>query len=167
MKKMQKLLALVLCVCALTALPGVSASAADAEEYPASIRVMTQEERSDFEKQSADAQYAPATAYLPKNSPSGTNGNICAPFQAESDCVAFVLTSAPGAASYNVQLYVGAPAAGERVSDYAVVGVNNGVFFSGLTAGQDYYIKISSDTLATDGCTALYILAAAQEQQPA
>ena len=162
MKKLQKLLALALCVCALAAV-----SAADAEGYPASIRVMTQEERDDFEKQSAAAQYAPATAYLPKNNPGGTNGNICAPFQAESDCAAFVLISAPGAASYNVQLYAGAPGAGERVSDYAVVGVNNGVFFSGLTVGQDYYIKISSDTLAANGCTALYILAAVQEQQPA
>ncbi len=165
MKKLQRLLALALCVCALAALPAVSA--ADAEGYPASIRVMTQEERDDFEKQSAAAQYAQATAYLPKNNPGGTNGNICAPFQAQSGSVAFVLTSAPGAASYNVQLYAGAPGAGERVSDYAVVGVNNGVFFSGLTVGQDYYIKISSDTLAADGCTALYILAAAQEQQPA
>lgn len=158
MKKLQRLLALVLCACALTALPGAGALAADVEGYPAAIRVMTAQERDDFEKQSAELQCAPATAYLPKNNPDGTNGNVCAPFQAESDSIAFVLTSAPGAASYNVQLYAGVPGEGERASDYAVAGVNNGVIFSGLTAGQDYYIKISSDTLATSGCTALYVL---------
>ena len=36
------------------------------------------------------------------------------------------------------------------------VKVNDGVRFSGLTVGQAYYMEVSSDTLSTAGCTALY-----------
>lgn len=72
--------------------------------------------------------------------------------------MAFVVKSAPGALNYNVQLYAGVPGAGERASNYATIEVNNGVYFSGLTVGQSYYMKISSNTLPTAGCTAIYAM---------
>ena len=70
--------------------------------------------------------------------------------------VAFVLYSAPGATDYNVRLCAGEPGAGKWASDAVTVKVNDGVRFSGLTVGQAYYMEVSSDTLSTAGCTALY-----------
>ncbi len=131
------------------------AKSLDSQNYSIEIHVMTTDERNAFEQQS---KYAPVigTAYLAQNNAAGTNGNICAPFTAEKKNVALVLTSVPGAVNYNVQLYMGMPGEGERVSNYATVDVNNGVYFSSLTEGQKYYFKVSSNTLPTTGCTALY-----------
>lgn len=79
-----------------------------------------------------------------------------APALALSICMAFVITSVPGASNYNVQLYTGTPGDGERVSNYAAVVVNNGVYFTGLTVGEVYCLKLSSNTLTTNSCTAVY-----------
>lgn len=145
---------LVICV-TLASLNVAYAKSLDSQSYPIEIHVMTMEERNAFEQQS---EYAPVigTAYLAQNNAAGTNGNICAPFTAEKENVALVLVSVPGADNYNVQLYMGMPGEGESVSNYATVDVNNGVYFSGLTEGQAYYFKVSSNTLPTTGCTARY-----------
>ena len=129
----------------------------DAEHtaYSVKTHAMTAEERSALDAQTEPAPAA-GTAFLPRSSRDGASGNACAPFTAKSADVAFVLYSAPGATDYNVRLCAGEPGAGKWASDAVIVKVNDGVRFSGLTVGQAYYMEVSSDTLSTAGCTALY-----------
>ena len=83
--------------------------------------------------------------------------NPCAPFTADTTSVAFVITNAPGATSYNVQLYAGTPGSGYRVATYTPkIPINNGASFYALTVGQNYYFMISSDDVGASGCTATY-----------
>ena len=123
--------------------------------YSVKVYAMTAEERSALDAQTEPAPAA-GTAFLPRSSRDGASGNACAPFTAKSADVAFVLYSAPGATDYNVRLCAGEPGAGKWASDAVTVKVNDGVRFSGLTVGQAYYMEVSSDTLSTAGCTALY-----------
>ena len=134
-------------------------------EYPVQIHVMTPQERDAFSKQTA---YIPTEghAFLTQNNAAGTNGTICAPFQADKANMSFVLTSAPGAADYNIQLYAGTLGQGVPASSYAAVCVNNGVYFSGLTEGQNYYFKISSNTVPSGGCTAVYAMLGTDKTAP-
>ena len=129
----------------------------DAEHtaYSVKTHAMTAEERSALDAQTEPVP-AVGTAFLPRSSRDGASGNVCAPFTAKAADVAFVLYSAPGATDYNVRLCTGEPGAGKWASDAVTVKVNDGVRFSGLTAGQAYYMEVSSDTLSTAGCTALY-----------
>ena len=129
----------------------------DAEHtaYSVKTHAMTAEERSALDAQTEPAPAA-GTAFLPRSSRDGASGNACAPFTAKTADVAFVLYSAPGATDYNVRLCTGEPGAGKWASDAVTVKVNDGVRFSGLTVGQAYYMEVSSDTLSTAGCTALY-----------
>ena len=123
--------------------------------YSVKAYAMTAEERSALDAQTEPVP-AVGTAFLPRSSRDGASGNACAPFTAKTADVAFVLYSAPGATDYNVRLCTGEPSAGKWASDAVTVKVNDGVRFSGLTAGQAYYMEVSSDTLSTAGCTALY-----------
>ena len=123
--------------------------------YSVKVYAMTAEERSALDAQTEPVP-AVGTAFLPRSSRDGASGNACAPFTAKTADVAFVLYSAPGATDYNVRLCAGEPGAGKWVSDAVTVKVNDGVRFSGLTVGQAYYMEVSSDTLSTAGCTALY-----------
>ena len=123
--------------------------------YSVKVYAMTAAERSALDAQTEPAP-AVGTAFLPRSSRDGASGNACAPFTAKTADVAFVLYSAPGATDYNVRLCAGEPGAGKWVSDAVTVKVNDGVRFSGLTVGQAYYMEVSSDTLSTAGCTALY-----------
>ena len=129
----------------------------DAEHtaYSVKTHAMTAEERDALDAQT-DPAPAAGTAFLPRSGNGSTSGNICAPFTAKASDVAFVLYSAPGATDYNVRLCAGEPGAGKWASDAVTVKVNDGVRFSGLTVGQAYYMEVSSDTLSTAGCTALY-----------
>lgn len=129
----------------------------DAEHtaYSVKTHAMTAEERDALDAQT-DPAPAAGTAFLPRSGNGSTSGNICAPFTAKASDVAFVLYSAPGAANYNVRLCVGEPGFGEWASSSVTAAVNSGVRFSGLTIGQAYYMEVSSDTLSTAGCTALY-----------
>ncbi len=129
----------------------------DAEHtaYSVKTHAMTAEERSALDAQTEPAPAA-GTAFLPRSSRDGASGNVCAPFTAKAADVAFVLYSAPGATDYNVRLCAGEPGAGKWASNAVTVKVNDGVRFSGLTVGQAYYMEVSSDTLSTAGCTALY-----------
>ena len=129
----------------------------DAEHtaYSVKTHAMTAEERSTLDAQTEPAPAA-GTAFLPRSSRDGASGNVCAPFTAKAADVAFVLYSAPGATDYNVRLCAGEPGAGKWASNAVTVKVNDGVRFSGLTVGQAYYMEVSSDTLSTAGCTALY-----------
>ncbi len=129
----------------------------DAEHtaYSVKTHAMTAEERSALDAQTEPAP-AVGTAFLPRSSRDSAIGNACAPFTAKAADVAFVLYSAPGATDYNVRLCAGEPGAGKWASDAVTVKVNDGVRFSGLTVGQAYYMEVSSDTLSTAGCTALY-----------
>lgn len=129
----------------------------DAEHtaYSVKTHAMTAEERSALDAQTEPAPAA-GTAFLPRSSRDGASGNACAPFTAKTADVAFVLYSAPGATDYNVRLCAGEPGAGKWASKAVTVKVNDGVCFSGLTVGQAYYMEVSSDTLSTAGCTALY-----------
>ncbi|MFR7601227.1 MAG: M56 family metallopeptidase [Oscillospiraceae bacterium] len=129
----------------------------DAEHtaYSVKTHAMTAEERDALDAQT-DPAPAAGTAFLPRSGNGSTSGNICAPFTAKTADVAFVLYSAPGAANYNVRLCVGEPGSGEWASSSVTAAVNSGVRFSGLTIGQAYYMEVSSDTLSTAGCTALY-----------
>ena len=123
--------------------------------YSVKVYAMTAEERSALDAQTEPVP-AVGTAFLPRSSRDGASGNVCAPFTAKTADVAFVLYSAPGATDYNVRLCAGEPGAGKWASDAVTVKVNDGVRFSGLTVGQAYYMEVSSDTLSTAGCTALY-----------
>ena len=123
--------------------------------YSVKVYAMTAEERSALDAQTEPAP-AVGTAFLPRSSRDGASGNACAPFTAKTADVAFVLYSAPGATDYNVRLCAGEPGAGKWASKAVTVKVNDGVRFSGLTVGQAYYMEVSSDTLSTAGCTALY-----------
>ena len=123
--------------------------------YSVKVYAMTAEERSALDAQTEPVP-AVGTAFLPRSSRDGAIGNVCAPFTAKAADVAFVLYSAPGATDYNVRLCAGEPGAGKWASDAVTVKVNDGVRFSGLTVGQAYYMEVSSDTLSTAGCTALY-----------
>ncbi len=123
--------------------------------YSVKVYAMTAAERSALDAQTEPAP-AVGTAFLPRSSRDGAIGNACAPFTAKAADVAFVLYSAPGAADYNVRLCAGEPGAGKWASNAVTVKVNDGVRFSGLTVGQAYYMEVSSDTLSTAGCTALY-----------
>ena len=123
--------------------------------YSVKVYAMTAAERSTLDAQTEPAP-AVGTAFLPRSSRDGASGNACAPFTAKTADVAFVLYSAPGATDYNVRLCAGEPGAGKWASDAVTVKVNDGVRFSGLTVGQAYYMEVSSDTLSTAGCTALY-----------
>ena len=129
----------------------------DAEHtaYSVKTHAMTAEERSALDAQTEPVP-AVGTAFLPRSSRDGASGNVCAPFTAKAADVAFVLYSAPGATDYNVRLCAGEPGAGKWASNAVTVKVNDGVRFSGLTVGQAYYMEVSSDTLSTAGCTALY-----------
>ena len=129
----------------------------DAEHtaYSVKTHAMTAKERSALDAQTEPVP-AVGTAFLPRSSRDGASGNACAPFTAKTADVAFVLYSAPGATDYNVRLCTGEPGAGKWASDAVTVKVNDGVRFSGLTVGQAYYMEVSSDTLSTAGCTALY-----------
>ncbi len=129
----------------------------DAEHtaYSVKTHAMTAEERSALDAQTEPVP-AVGTAFLPRSSRDGASGNACAPFTAKAADVAFVLYSAPGATDYNVRLCAGEPGAGKWASNAVTVKVNDGVRFSGLTVGQAYYMEVSSDTLSTAGCTALY-----------
>ena len=123
--------------------------------YSVKVYAMTAAERSALDAQTEPAPAA-GTAFLPRSSRDGASGNACAPLTAKTADVAFVLYSAPGATDYNVRLCAGEPGAGKWASNAVTVKVNDGVRFSGLTVGQAYYMEVSSDTLSTAGCTALY-----------
>lgn len=155
MNRTKKMAAFALAACTALTMFSFSAAAAESTEYPVEIHTMTPAERTSFETQT---EYTPiiGSAYLPKNNEGGTNGSICASFTADKTSMAVVVTSAPGASNYNVQLYAGVPGEGERVSNYATVNVNNGVYFTGLTLGEAYYLTLSSNTLSTNSCTAVY-----------
>lgn len=129
--------------------------AVDLKDWSVDINVMTIQQRDEMQSQAGD-NVTTANAYLTKNNQNGTNGSICSPFVAEKNGMVFILVNAPGATNYNVQLYEGKAGQGKAVSNYATTDVNNGVYFTGLTIGKEYYIKISSSTLVTSGCTATY-----------
>lgn len=159
MKYIKAIPTCILAACMLFAVlcAGNGVFAAEAE-YPVDIHVMTEEERNVFDQLGEDAILT-GTAFLPPNNAAGTNGNICAPFVADKPSAAFAFISTPGAVDYSVQLYRGTPGEGVYVSNYATVETNNGVWVSDLTEGEQYYFKISSNTVSPGGCTARYVLA--------
>lgn len=147
MMRFQKILSLAGAVC----LTGTLSAAA--APWPVDLHSITPSQREELRGQGSIG-----TAYLSQNNHTGTNGSLCAPFTAQNTSAFFVLTAAPGAANYNVQLYEGTPGQGKAVSNYAVSPVDGGVCFTGLTPGREYYMKISSSTLVASGCTACYQL---------
>lgn len=128
-------------------------SSALAAAFPVTLHNLTPSQR-----EALRGQGQVGTAYLSQNNETGTNGSLCAPFTAQAASAVFVLTTAPGAENYNVQLYQGMPGEGKAASDYTVSLVNGGVCFTGLEPGKTYYMKISSSTLRSSGCTVTYEL---------
>lgn len=128
-------------------------SSALAAAFPVTLHNLTPSQR-----EALRGQGQVGTAYLSQNNETGTNGSLCAPFTAQAASAVFVLTTAPGAENYNVQLYQGMPGEGKAASDYTVSPVNGGVCFTGLEPGKTYYMKISSSTLRPSGCTVTYEL---------
>lgn len=151
-KQIKKSVSLITTLCLMYGFCA-SASAINSNEWAISINNMTTKQRQDIEN---NYNTIVSNAYLSKNNQDGTNGNICSPFTAEKTGFAFLVTNASGAVNYNVQLYEGKAGEGKAVSNYAVSDINNGVYFTGLTKGKEYYVKISSSTLTTNGCTATY-----------
>lgn len=128
-------------------------SSALAAAFPVTLHNLTSSQR-----EALRGQGQVGTAYLSQNNETGTNGSLCAPFTAQTTSAVFVLAAAPGAESYNVQLYQGVPSEGKAVSNYTISPVDGGVCFTGLEPGKTYYMKISSSTLRSSGCTATYEL---------
>lgn len=128
-------------------------TSAMAAAFPVTIHALSSSQREELEERGQVG-----TAYLSQNNETGTNGSLCAPFTAQAASAVFVLAAAPGAESYNVQLYQGNPGQGKAVSNYTVSPVDGGVCFTGLEPGKTYYMKISSSTLRSSGCTATYEL---------
>ena len=128
-------------------------SSALAAAFPVTLHNLTPSQR-----EALRGQGQVGTAYLSQNNETDTNGSLCAPFTAQAASAVFVLTTAPGAENYNVQLYQGMPGEGKAASDYTVSPVNGGVCFTGLEPGKTYYMKISSSTLRSSGCTVTYEL---------
>lgn len=128
-------------------------SSALAAAFPVTLHNLTPSQR-----EALRGQGQVGTAYLSQNNETGTNGSLCAPFTAQAASAVFVLTTVPGAENYNVQLYQGMPGEGKAASDYTVSPVNGGVCFTGLEPGKTYYMKISSSTLRSSGCTVTYEL---------
>ena len=128
-------------------------TSAMAAAFPVTIHALCSSQREELEERGQVG-----TAYLAQNNETGTNGSLCAPFTARSTGAAFALASAPGAENYNVQLYQGAPGKGKAASTYTVSPADGGVLFTGLQPGKTYYMKISSSTLRSSGCTATYEL---------
>ena len=128
-------------------------TSAMAAAFPVTIHALSSSQREELEERGQVG-----TAYLAQNNETGTNGSLCAPFTAQAASAVFVLTTAPGAENYNVQLYQGNPGEGKAASDYTVSPVDGGVCFTGLEPGKTYYMKISSSTLRSSGCTATYEL---------
>ena len=128
-------------------------SSALAAAFPVTLHNLTPSQR-----EALRGQGQVGTAYLSQNNETGTNGSLWAPFTAQAASSVFVLTTAPGAENYNVQLYQGMPGEGKAASDYTVSPVNGGVCFTGLEPGKTYYMKISSSTLRSSGCTVTYEL---------
>lgn len=128
-------------------------SSALAAAFPVTLHNLTPSQR-----EALRGQGQVGTAYLSQNNETGTNGSLCAPFTAQAASAVFVLTTAPGAENYNVKLYQGMPGEGNAASDYTVSPVNGGVCFTGLEPGKTYYMKISSSTLRSSGCTVTYEL---------
>ncbi len=155
--KTKKTASLLLAACMVLTLAGHTALAAKTE-WPVTIHVMDTAERDEFERHEEDL--SAGTLYVSKNNAGGTNGSVGAAFTADKTGMAIVLTSVPGAVNYNIQLYAGKPGEGQRVSNYATADVNNGVYFTGLEIGTEYYIKVSSSTLTAGACTAVYQMAA-------
>ena len=155
--KTKKTASLLLAACMVLTLAGHTVLAAKAK-WPVTIHVMDAAERNEFEQQAEG--FSSGTLHVSKNNASGTNGSVGAAFTADKTGMAIVLTSVPGAVNYNIQLYAGKPGEGQRVSNYATADVNNGVYFTGLEVGTDYYIKVSSSTLTANACTAVYQMTA-------
>ena len=88
-------------------------SSALAAAFPVTLHNLTPSQR-----EALRGQGQVGTAYLSQNNETGTNGSLCAPFTAQAASAVFVLTTAPGAENYNVQLYQGMPGEGKAASDY-------------------------------------------------
>ena len=101
-------------------------SSALAAAFPVTLHNLTPSQR-----EALRGQGQVGTAYLSQNNETGTNGSLCAPFTAQAASAVFVLAAAPGAESYNVQLYQG-----KAASDYTVSPVDSGVCFTGLEPGK-------------------------------
>lgn len=120
-----------------------------------SAHVLTEEETAEFWKLHAqNAQISMAsTVFLPRNV-DGNQGNGTNRFTAASSTVSFVITNAPTAATYNVVL---TDASGKAVSAYAKeIPVNKPITFQGLTVGETYSFKVSSNDCSVSGCTSNY-----------
>ena len=147
MKKIKRILSLVLAVCSIMSLMAVSTFASGPQDGVITCQILT------------DSEVAKVCSVLPKSDHNGTKGNPCAPFVAEDTDVGFVITSAPGATTYNVQLYAGTPGSGYKVAEYnGRLPIGNGAYFINLTVGQSYYFMISSSDITTSGCTVTYQL---------
>lgn len=154
MKKSKKFLSVLLAVCMVLAMSAPAFAVQESgEEFayhismtPAMLRSITP--RSSFTE----------NTFLPLINQSGTNGNACGEFTADASNVSFTITSAPGAATYNVQLYKGTIAdGGTKVStadrDFSI---GNGASFGNLKSGATYYFKVSSKDAPKEGATATY-----------
>lgn len=155
MKKIRKFISLMLAVCAITSAMTIGVSATNAKDDNIICEMITEQTPQVYSVRSIST----GSAYLPKANSSGTNGNPCAPFVAEDTDVAFTIISAPGATTYNVQLYAGTPGRGYKVAEYdGKLPIQNGAYFRNLIVGQSYYFMISSYDISSNGCTATYEL---------
>lgn len=106
-----------------------------------------------------DASARAYACYIPYNDGSGTSGQIAATFTAETSTVAFVLTSLGGGSNYAAALWKdNGSLPPSLVADYGEYGFGTGFVQSGLTVGQNYFIKISSQTVPSPGVNGRYEL---------
>lgn len=155
MKKHLFSLAMAIVMMFSLSITSFAAEAPVSDEFYVVGHVLTEEETAEFWQLHAQkAQLSMAsTVFLPRNV-DGNQGNGTNRFTAASSTVSFVITNAPTAATYNVVL---TDASGKAVSTYAKeIPVNKPMMFQGLTVGETYSFKVSSNDCSVSGCTANY-----------
>ena len=130
----------------------IPALAADSEARDVTAHIFTQEDMDRFWTVQPSERIV-STVKLNRNT-TGAQGTGCGYFTADAQDVTFMITSAPGALTYNVGLL---DSQGNAVTDWLrEVPVNNPVSFTGLTIGEEYHFVVSSNDVPERGCTANY-----------
>ena len=155
MKLLRKMISLVSVLGILASL-AAPAWAAEEEYTRLPVKAMTNEEISVLQNQQ-ESTTVTGRVLLPRTVV-GQIGNPCPGFTAETENVAFTITSAPNTNTYNCQLYQGTYPNGTLVTSYSTVDIGIGISVSNLTIGQNYYFVVSSLDAPAKGANATYTL---------
>ena len=154
MKK--RLMSLGMAIVMLVSL-SVSAFAAEERGTCGTVRGLTAEETEAIFNSREGEVIANSRTYMPRNV-DGNQGNNCGSFTATTSEVAFRVKSVinGSASTYNVVMFEGVYPNGSVFCEYETSAIGNGVTFSDLRVGYDYYFVISSDDCTGNGVNVYY-----------